>query len=119
LERKYADILVDEDITGVHIEKKKKMTRLKDLHFDDTLDKTMGSNNKTTTTKNKSDTQSTSFNNSTKKDLNTIKEEEENIEVKKVRVYQKAKLDSRNKFYEDNLKERNLKKETSSRIIWK
>ena len=126
LERKYADILNDEDMTGIHKEKKKK----KKIKLD-SLTKTTTSGFSCHTSSNKKTTKrSDSLNESAVNTLdekekekklleeneknNLEKKENEEKEIKNKRPF----VDARNPEYENFLKEKSLKR-IKSEDIWK
>ena len=126
LERKYADILNDEDMTGIHKEKKKK----KKIKLD-SLTKTTTSGFSGHTSSNKKTTKrSDSLNDSAVNTLdekekekklleeneknNLEKKENEEKEIKNKRPF----VDARNPEYENFLKEKSLKR-IKSEDIWK
>ena len=123
LERKYADILNDEDMTGIHKEKKKKK-RIKL----DSLTKTStsgfsgrSSNKKTKRSDSLNDSGLNSLEDKSKKleeneKINLEKKEKEKSEIdnKKTRPF----VDARNLEYENYLKEKKLKR-IKSQDIWK
>ena len=122
LERKYADILNDEDMTGIHKEKKKKR-RIKL----DALTKTstsgfsgISSNKKTKRSESLNDSGMPSVDDKSKrleeneKNKSEEKKEKTEIEVKN----QGPTLDARNPEYENYLRERRLKR-IKSEDIWR
>ena len=122
LERKYADILNDEDMTGIHKEKKKK----KKIKLDSlTKTSTSGfsghtsSNRKTTK---RSDSLNESGLNSLEEKSKKIEEEKNNLEKKENEVIEiknrRPFVDARNPEYENYLKEKKLKR-IKSEDIWR
>ena len=123
LERKYADILNDEDMTGIHKEKKKK----KRIKLDN-LTKTSTSGFSGHSSSNKKTKRSDSLNDSglgsvedkskkleeNEKNTNIEKNEPKEKEVKKGRPF----VDARNPEYENFLREKQLKR-IKSEDIWK
>ena len=124
LERKYADILNDEDMTGVHKEKKKK----KKLKLD-ALTKTstsgfsgFSSNKKTKRSESLNDSGMPSVDDKSRKleenekNNNINNKNEENDEKNKKK--EKGRVDARNLKYENFLKEKSLKR-INSQDIWR
>ena len=122
LERKYADILNDEDMTGIHKEKKKK----KKIKLDSlTKTSTSGfsghtsSNRKTTK---RSDSLNESGLNSLEEKSKKIEEEKNNLEKKENEIIEvknrRPFVDARNPEYENYLKEKKLKR-IKSEDIWR
>ena len=122
LERKYADILNDEDMTGIHKEKKKK----KRIKLDN-LTKTSTSGFSGNSSSNKKTKRSDSLNDS---GLNSIEDKSKKIEENEKNYLEKNEkgevkkkkallyVDARNPDYENYLKEKKLKR-IKSEDIWK
>ena len=122
LERKYADILNDEDMTGIHKEKKKKK-RIKL----DSLTKTSTSGFSGRSSSNKKTKRSDSLNesglNSLMEDKSKKLEENEKSNIEKIeKKVEEARryipVDARNLEYENYLREKKLKR-IKSEDIWK
>ena len=124
LERKYADILNDEDMTGIHKEKKKKRRIKLDALTKTSTSGFSGQSNTNKKTKrseslNESGVQSLDkIDNKSKKieenEKNNLEKEKQEIEVKKNGPF----VDARNQEYENYLKEKKLKR-IKSEDIWK
>ena len=117
LERKYADLLTEQDLTGIYREKKRKIIRVKDFISSTTNSNTYSSSKRINSSGNVSSEEKTQQNNNTNvnNDIKSIKNKKVHVSKSQINLSNKDKL---NRMYEEELKnihKLKLKQKTDSR----